>query len=171
MSKRSKRKTKSRYCKHNLFCVLLWQNWAARVSRFMKPWTCMVWANVNFRIGRYVLDYLPIWWYLNRQKFISTWFTYLFDHMHEKMHNSYFRENTRLKHRSSLPLINILMVPESKLRKRHYWLIFKLPWRYVVKIQCNGLVFFFIMTHERMHERQFASESVMWLDVVALNAV
>ena len=25
------------------------------------------------------------------------------------------------------PVINILMVPESKIRKRHYWLIFKLP--------------------------------------------
>ena len=40
------------------------------------------------------------------------------------------------------PLINILMVPESKIRKRHYWLIFKLPWRHVGKIHCNGLVFF-----------------------------
>ena len=69
------------------------------------------------------------------------------------------------------PVINILMVPESKIRKRHYWLIFKLPWRHVGKIQCNGLVFFFIMTHERMQERHFASESVTWLDVVALNAV
>ena len=36
------------------------------------------------------------------------------------------------------PLINILMVPESKIRKRHYWLIFKLPWRHVGKIQSNG---------------------------------
>ena len=42
------------------------------------------------------------------------------------------------------PVINILMVPESKIRKRHYRLIFKLPWRHVGKIQCNGLVFFFI---------------------------
>ena len=25
------------------------------------------------------------------------------------------------------PVINILMVPESKIRKRHYWLIFKWP--------------------------------------------
>ena len=25
------------------------------------------------------------------------------------------------------PVINILMVPESKIRNRHYWLIFKLP--------------------------------------------
>ena len=32
--------------------------------------------------------------------------------------------------------------------------------RHVGKIQCNGLVFFFIMTHERMHESHFASESV-----------
>ena len=39
-------------------------------------------------------------------------------------------------------VINILMVPESKIRKRHYWLIFRLPWRHVGKIQCNGLVFF-----------------------------
>ena len=69
------------------------------------------------------------------------------------------------------PVINTLMVPESNIRKRHYWLILKLPWRQVGKIQCNGLVFFFIMTHERMHERYFASESVMWLDVVTLNAV
>ena len=66
------------------------------------------------------------------------------------------------------PVINILTVPESKIQKRHYWLIFKLPWKQVGKIQCNGLVFFFIMTHERMHERHFASELVMWLDVVAL---
>ena len=69
------------------------------------------------------------------------------------------------------PVINILMVPESKIWKRHYWLIFKLPWRHVGKIQCNGLVFFFMMTHERMQERHFASESVTWLNVVALNAV
>ena len=69
------------------------------------------------------------------------------------------------------PVINILMVPESKIRKRHYWLIFKLPWRHVGKIQCNGLVFFFIMTPERIPKRHFASESVTWLDVVALNAV
>ena len=60
------------------------------LPRFMKPWTYMVWANVNFRVGRYGLDYLPIWWYLNHQNLFSTWFTYLFDHMHEKMHNSYF---------------------------------------------------------------------------------
>ena len=58
------------------------------------------------------------------------------------------------------PVINVLMVPERKIRKRHYWLIFKLPRRHVGKIQCNGLVFFLIMTHERMHERHFASESV-----------
>ena len=58
------------------------------------------------------------------------------------------------------PVINTLMVPESYIRKRHYWLIFKLPYRHVGKIQCNDLVFFFIMTHERMHERYFASESV-----------
>ena len=69
------------------------------------------------------------------------------------------------------PVINIPMVPESKIRKRHYWLIFKLPWRHVGKIQCTGLVVFFIMTHERMSERHVASESVTWLDVVALNAV
>ena len=68
-------------------------------------------------------------------------------------------------------MVNILMVPESKIRKRHYWLIFKLPWRHVGKIQCNGLVFFFSMTHKRMYERHFASETVTWLDVVALNAV
>ena len=49
------------------------------------------------------------------------------------------------------PMINILMVPESKIRKRHYWLFFKLPWRHFSKIQWNGLVFFFSMTHERMH--------------------
>ena len=54
------------------------------------------------------------------------------------------------------PVINILMVPESKIQKRHYWLIFKLPRRHVGKIQCNDLLFFFIMTHERMHERYFA---------------
>ena len=69
------------------------------------------------------------------------------------------------------PVINILMVPESKIRKRHYWLIFKLLQRHIGKLQCNGLVFCFIMTHERMHERHFASESVTWLDVVTLNAV
>ena len=70
------------------------------------------------------------------------------------------------------PVINILMVPESKIRKRHdYWLIFKLPWRQVGKIHGSGLVFSFIMTYERMHERHFASESVKWLDVVAVNAV
>ena len=28
------------------------------------------------------------------------------------------------------PVINILIVPECKIRKRHYWLIFKLPWRH-----------------------------------------
>ena len=54
------------------------------------------------------------------------------------------------------PVINILMVPESKIQKRHYWLIFKLPQIYVGKIQCNDLVFFFIMIHKRMHERHFA---------------
>ena len=54
------------------------------------------------------------------------------------------------------PVINILMVPESKIQKRHYWLIFKLPRRHVGKIQCHDLVFFFIMTHERMHESNFA---------------
>ena len=69
------------------------------------------------------------------------------------------------------PVINILMVPENKIQKHHYWLIFKLPRWHVGKIQCNDLVFFFIMTHERMHERHFAQESVTWLDVVALNAV
>ena len=69
------------------------------------------------------------------------------------------------------PVINTRMVPESKIQKRHCWLIFELSWRHVDKIQCNGLVFFFIMTHERMRERHFASESVTWLDVVALNAV
>ena len=37
---------------------------------------------------------------------------------------------------------NIYMVPECKVRKRHYWLISKLPWRHDGKIQCNGLVFF-----------------------------
>ena len=52
------------------------------------------------------------------------------------------------------------MVSETKIRKRHYWLIFKLPLRHVGKIQSNGLVFFFIMTHERMHGREVASESV-----------
>ena len=41
------------------------------------------------------------------------------------------------------PVINILMVPESKIKKRHYWLIFKLPRRHVGNIQCNDLVFFF----------------------------
>ena len=44
------------------------------------------------------------------------------------------------------PVLNILMVPVSKIRKRHFLLIFKLPWRHVGEIQCNGLVFFFIMT-------------------------
>ena len=39
------------------------------------------------------------------------------------------------------PVINILMVLESKIQKRHYWLILKLPWRDVGKIQCSGLVF------------------------------
>ena len=68
-------------------------------------------------------------------------------------------------------VISILMVHESKIRKCPYWLVFKLPWRQVGKDQCNGLVFFFIMTHERMHERHFASESVTLLDVVALNSV
>ena len=69
------------------------------------------------------------------------------------------------------PVINILMVPERKIRKRNYWLIFKLPWRHVDKIQCNDLVFFFIMTREKMHERRFAAEWVTCLDVVALNDV
>ena len=54
------------------------------------------------------------------------------------------------------PVINNLMVPESKIQRRRYWLIFKLPRRHVDRIQCNDLVFFFIMTHERMHERHFA---------------
>ena len=54
------------------------------------------------------------------------------------------------------PVINVLMVPESKIQKHHYWLIFKLPRRHVSKIQYNDLVFLFIMTHERMHERHFA---------------
>ena len=57
-------------------------------------------------------------------------------------------------------VVNILMVPESKIRKSHYWLIFKLPRRHIGKIQCIDLVCFFIGTHERMHERHFASESV-----------
>ena len=52
-------------------------------------------------------------------------------------------------------VINILMVPESKTQKRQYSLIFKMPRRHVGKIQCNDLVFFFIMTHERMHEKTF----------------
>ena len=47
------------------------------------------------------------------------------------------------------PVVNILMVSESKIQKRHYWLIFKLPRRHVGKIQCNDLVFFFTMTHEK----------------------
>ena len=58
------------------------------------------------------------------------------------------------------PVIIILMVLDSKIRKRHYWIVFKLPWRHMGKIQSNGLVFFFIVTYERMHERHFASESV-----------
>ena len=29
--KRSKKKTKSKYCKQDLFCMFLWQNWAARI--------------------------------------------------------------------------------------------------------------------------------------------
>ena len=74
----------------------------------------MVWANVNFKVGGYVLDYLPIWWYLNHQKFVSTFFTYLFDHMHEKIAQFILlkippysvrllgKEKTRIKHRSSL---------------------------------------------------------------------
>ena len=41
------------------------------------------------------------------------------------------------------PVINILMVPESKIQKRHYWIIFKMPRRHVGKIQCNDLVVFF----------------------------
>ena len=53
------------------------------------------------------------------------------------------------------PMINILTVPGSKIQKCHFWLIFKLPRRHVGKIQCNDLVFFFIMTHERMHKRLF----------------
>ena len=57
-------------------------------------------------------------------------------------------------------VINILMAHANKIRKRHYWLIFKLPRRHIGKIQCNGFVFFFIMTHERMHERHFASELI-----------
>ena len=32
------------------------------------------------------------------------------------------------------PVINILKVPQSKIQKRHYWLIFKLQWRHVGKI-------------------------------------
>ena len=46
-----------------------------------------------------------------------------------------------------------------------------MPWRHVGKIQYNGLVFFFIMTHLRKHEIQFASKMVMRLDVMALNDV
>ena len=34
----------------------------------MKPWRYMLWVNVNFRVGRYVLDYLPIWWYWTIKK-------------------------------------------------------------------------------------------------------
>ena len=48
------------------------------------------------------------------------------------------------------PMIN----PESKIRKRHYWLIFKLLWRHVSKIQCNGLVFFFIMTQKKKKKKK-----------------
>ena len=29
MRKRTKKKTKSRFCEQNLFCMLVWQNWAA----------------------------------------------------------------------------------------------------------------------------------------------
>ena len=83
--KRSKQKTKSRYCKHNLFCMLLWQNWTARIMA-LELWSLEhIWCEqLNFRVGRYVLDYLPILWYFKHQKFVSTWVTYLFDHMHEK---------------------------------------------------------------------------------------
>ena len=42
----------------------------------------------------------------------------------------------------SNPVINILTVPEIKIQKRHYWLIFKLPRRHVGRIQCNDLAFF-----------------------------
>ena len=47
------------------------------------------------------------------------------------------------------PVINILMVPESKIQKHHYWLIFKLQRRHVGKIRCNDFVFFFIITHDK----------------------
>ena len=59
-------------------------------------------------------------------------------------------------------------------RKRHYWLIFKVPWtcwRQAGKLQCNDLVFIFIMTDENMLKWNFALELVTWLDVVAFNAV
>ena len=60
-----------------------------------------------------------------------------------------FAHLTNIFEMVNYPVININMVPESKIRKRHYWLIFKLSWRQVGKIQCSGLVFFFIMTHKR----------------------
>ena len=58
----------------------------------------MVWPNVNFRVGRYVLDYLPVWWYLHHQKWFSHDLHNLFDHMHIKE----FAQFTLLKIRSHL---------------------------------------------------------------------
>ena len=66
-------------------------------------------------------------------------------------------------------VINILVVPESKIQKRHYWLIFKLPRRHVGKIQCNDLVFF--LYHDSRINAWKTQESVTYSDVVAINAV
>ena len=73
-----------------------------------------------------------------------------------KMIQASFAHLTNIFEMVNHPVINILMVPESKIQKRHYRLIFKLPRRHVGKIPCNDLVFFFIMTHEKMYERRFA---------------
>ena len=41
--RRSKKKTKSRHCEQNLFCMLAWQNWTARI------------------MGHYIFDALKIY--------------------------------------------------------------------------------------------------------------
>ena len=69
--------------------------------------------------------------------------------IHEKVIQASSAHLTNIFETVNHPVINILMVPESKIQKRHYWLIFKLPRRHIGKIQCNDLMFFFIMTFER----------------------
>ena len=83
LHKRSKKKTKSRHCEQNLYCMLAWQNLATRIigHYILMPWTHMGWENVTWRVGTYLFDYLPIWWYLKHQTFVFIWFTYLFDHI------------------------------------------------------------------------------------------